>query len=111
MLIIANEYNPQGSLDAILHLSDILVVTGDSTSMISEAVNSNKHTIILKLRRKNPNFISKHEKFTESLEKDGYVYTCEKNLSDRISEISRQRPAIKESVDQKNIVRKLEKIL
>lgn len=111
MLIIANEYNPQGSLDAILHLSDILVVTGDSISMISEAVNSNKHTIILKLRRKNPNFISKHEKFTEGLEKDGYVYTCENNLSDRISEISRQRPAIKESVDQKNIVRKLEKIL
>ncbi|MFC1646550.1 ELM1/GtrOC1 family putative glycosyltransferase, partial [Candidatus Omnitrophota bacterium] len=111
MLIIANESNPQGSLEAILHLSDILVVTGDSISMMSEAVNSNKHTIILKLKRKKQNFVSKHEKFAENLEKDGYAYICENNLSVRISEIWKQGPAIKESADQKNIVRKLEEIL
>ena len=111
MLIIANESNPRGSLDAILHLSDILVVSGDSISMVSEAVNSNKYTVILKLKRKNKNFISKHERFVEDLEKGGYAYICKDNLSDRISEIWRQKPSIKESADQKNIVKKLEAIL
>ena len=79
--------------------------------MISEAVNSNKHTIILKLKRKKQNFVSKHEKFAEGLEKEGYANICENNLFDRISEIWRRRPAIKELADQKNIVRKLEEIL
>ena len=111
MLIIANEFNPQGSFDTILHLSDILVVTCDSISMISESINSKKYTIVFKLRRKNLNFISKHERFIENLEKDGYIYVCRNNLSNKIRDIWRQKPPIKELIDQKIILQKLEKIL
>lgn len=111
MSIIANESNPRGSFEAILYLSDILVVTGDSISMISEAINSKKHTLIIRLKRKNKNLISKHERFVDSLAKDGYVHICQNDLSDKISEIWRQKPSVKEFVEQGLIIERLREIL
>ena len=112
MLIIANEYNPQGSLEAILHLSDILVVTGDSISMISEAINSGKHVIVLKLKRKKSHFLSKHERFISNLERDGYIYTASKDdLADKLTYVWNYRPSIKKIADKEIILEKLKKIL
>ncbi|MFC1708796.1 ELM1/GtrOC1 family putative glycosyltransferase [Candidatus Omnitrophota bacterium] len=111
MSVIANETNPQGSFEAILHLSDILVVTADSISMISEAINSGKHTIVLKLKRKNPNFVSRHERFTENLAKEGYIHLCDDKIFDRISEIWRQKPSIKATTESERIINRLKEIL
>jgi mitochondrial fission protein ELM1 len=111
MLVIANETNPPGAFETILHLSDILVVSGDSISMVSEAINSQKYTIIIKLRRKDPNFVSKHEKFVEKLSKDGFIYLCEDNLTDMIKEIWSRKPPRKVTDDSELIIKKLEQIL
>ena len=112
MLIIANESNPQGSLETILNLSHILVVSGDSISMVSEAVNSGRHTIVLKLKRKNSKFLSKHERFIENLERDGYVHTVSNdNLSEKLINIWKHKPVIKEIEDHKIILDRLRKIL
>jgi uncharacterized protein len=44
LLVIANENNPPDTLSGILALSDIVVVSCESISMISEAINSGKHS-------------------------------------------------------------------
>ncbi|MFH1622454.1 MAG: ELM1/GtrOC1 family putative glycosyltransferase [Candidatus Omnitrophota bacterium] len=111
MLIIANESNPKGAFDTILHLSDILVVTGDSISMISETINSRKYTIVYKLKRKSLRAKSKYEKFIEDLERERYVFTYKDNLFNNINEIWQKKPVLKELSNNELILKRLEKIL
>ncbi|MGH7197741.1 MAG: ELM1/GtrOC1 family putative glycosyltransferase [Candidatus Omnitrophota bacterium] len=46
LLVIANESNQNGILGGILGLSDIVVVSGDSISMVSEAVSSGRPVVV-----------------------------------------------------------------
>ncbi|MDD5618444.1 MAG: ELM1/GtrOC1 family putative glycosyltransferase [Candidatus Omnitrophica bacterium] len=112
MLIIANEFNPQGALEAILDLSDILVISGDSISMISEAVNSGKHTVALKLKRKFPCLASRHERFIDNLRRKECIYAsfCH-NLANILTHIHKYKPSINKSNDREIILGKLKKIL
>lgn len=71
-LVIANEKNISYAVGGILALSDVVVVSGESTSMVSEAVSSGKRTIIFKGKRKK-NKITKHENFLEKLSDAGYL--------------------------------------
>jgi KDO2-lipid IV(A) lauroyltransferase len=111
MVIIANESNPQGSLEAILYLSDIVVVSQDSISMVSEALKANKHTLVLRLKRKSQDYMSKHERFIQGLEKDGYIHTLEKDLFQNVSSIWQKRPLLKELKDCEIIIERLKKII
>lgn len=45
-LIIANEANRPGTVAAILGLSDLVIVSGESISMVSEALTSNRPVIV-----------------------------------------------------------------
>jgi KDO2-lipid IV(A) lauroyltransferase len=46
-LVIANENNPPHAASAMLAASNVVLVTFDSISMISEAVNSKSHVIVI----------------------------------------------------------------
>jgi KDO2-lipid IV(A) lauroyltransferase len=72
LLVIANENNPQGSMAGILALSNVIVVSGESISMVSEAVSSGKKTVVFNLEKKK-NGMTKHERALESLACDGYI--------------------------------------
>ena len=72
MLVIANENNPEGTIAGILALSDIVLVSGESISMVSEAVSSGKKVIAFNLERKKKGQ-TKHERVMEGLHKDGYI--------------------------------------
>jgi len=72
LLVIANENNPDGTLSGILALSNVIVVSGESVSMVSEAVSSGKKTVVFSLDKKRGG-ITKHERALESLARDGYV--------------------------------------
>ncbi len=72
LLVIANENNPDGTLAGILALSSVVVVSGESVSMVSEAVSSGKKTVVFTLNKKR-NGITKHERALESLARDGYI--------------------------------------
>ena len=112
MLIIANESNPIGSFEAILDRSDILVISGDSISMISEGINSGKYTLVFRLKRKNAFFLSKHERFIDSLRDDECIYVVsEKNLLSRIQDIWRNSPPKKILNDKDAVLDRLKKIL
>jgi len=111
MLIIANEDNPKGSFESILSLSDILIVSGDSISMVSEAISAKKYIIITKPKRKRHSIISKHEKFVENLADEQYAYIGDGDLTERIIKIWEQKPPIKELSDQGKIIEKLKEVL
>lgn len=73
MLVLANEHNPPGAVNAILGLSERLVVSGESISMVSEAVAAGKPVIVM-VPAKNGALGVKHERFLRALERDEKIY-------------------------------------
>jgi len=53
-LVIANEHNPPGTVLGMMALAEILIVTEDSISMLSEAVGSSKKSCGDRIREKSP---------------------------------------------------------
>ncbi|KPK39760.1 MAG: hypothetical protein AMJ78_07975 [Omnitrophica WOR_2 bacterium SM23_29] len=68
LLLIANEYNFEGAIEGILGLSNILIVSGESIAMVSEAVNSGKRVLVFMPHRKSLLFGTKQEKLVKNLE-------------------------------------------
>ena len=78
LLILANQNNVPEAVGGILGLADIVIVSGDSISMVSEAASSGKNTIVF--LPQNRNHLKKgslrHERFIEHLSEEGYIYSC-----------------------------------
>jgi Kdo2-lipid IVA lauroyltransferase/acyltransferase len=73
-LVIANEYNPRAAAEAIINLSDILLVSEDSVSMISESASCEGYRIVFR----QGNYTNKrHNRFLNNLETLGYIETTE----------------------------------
>jgi mitochondrial fission protein ELM1 len=84
LCIIANRDNPVGAYEAILHLSQKILVTSDSISMISEALTYGKEVLILKGFKP---LKSKHEMFIRDLVQSGLAKLVEEgNLSPQVLE-------------------------
>ncbi|MCD4780500.1 MAG: mitochondrial fission ELM1 family protein [Candidatus Omnitrophica bacterium] len=85
LLIIANKENVSAAVGGILSLSDIVIVSGDSISMISEAATAGKKTIVFTPKRKHylSREVTKHELFVSRLNERGYV------LSTNVSQVGR----------------------
>jgi len=81
LLIIANQENVPEAVGGILGLSDIVVVSGDSLSMISEAASSGKSTIVFlpEMKAKVLKGENKYEAFTERLNAQGFVLSSSVN--------------------------------
>jgi Kdo2-lipid IVA lauroyltransferase/acyltransferase len=75
MLLIANEANRPGAVAGILGLSDVLVVTAESMSMVSEAVSAGKPVLVVR-PWKNSALKTKYEEYLERLERDGRISVC-----------------------------------
>ncbi len=79
LLILANRNNVPEAVGGILGLSDIVIVSGDSISMISEAACSGKKTIVFpvqsrfSLRGKD----LKHNRFIDLLTEQGYILSSD----------------------------------
>ena len=112
MLIIANEHNPDGAIEALFEACDMLVISGESISMISEALAYGKYVFVFPLRRKKSGSACKHERFVEQLERDGAVYRCDGGgLRDALSTVWAKRPAVKVPADRDIVRQALKKIL
>ena len=81
LLILANRENVPEAVGGILGLSDIVVVSGDSLSMVSEAASSGKTTIVFspQLRAKVLKGENKHRAFAERLNAQGFVLSSDVN--------------------------------
>lgn len=71
LLVIANEENPDYALSGMMGLAELLIVTGDSLAMISEAVGTGKRVIVLSLGE--GELPEKHYRFHQILVQRGLV--------------------------------------
>jgi mitochondrial fission protein ELM1 len=72
-LVIASEPQKESPVPGILGISDIVIVTEDSLSMVCEAASSGRKVVLLKVERKKRDGEPKREKVYQMLSKNGYV--------------------------------------
>lgn len=100
LMVIANEKNIDGAVAGILDLCDIVAVSGESVSMVSEAIHSGKKVVVFDLEKKNAK-ITKYERVLDSLEKEGYVNCAHPaDLGTRLDKVWRAVRAIKRIDDR-----------
>lgn len=108
LLIIANEKNIPEAVGGILGLSQIVISSPESISMISEAVNSNRYVLVFK----SPALRKRHRRFLNLFAKNKYIYFTESHdLSKRIEDIWINRPQVHSLRDNLIINDALRKIL
>lgn len=93
LLIIASRGNPEGAVGAMLYLSDIVVVSGESISMVSEAVSSGRYVVVFEPHAKMVD--NKARRFLLALAKEGRIYLVKLNeIYDKLSWIISARPPL-----------------
>ena len=95
LLVIANQYNPEGIVQEILGLSSCLVVTGESLSMVSEAASSGRYLFVFFPQPKKK-AETKLDRAVQSLAREGYLTLClPSELCDRILSVWERQPPLK----------------
>lgn len=108
LLIIANEKNiPQG-LGGILGLSQVIIASPESISMISEAVSSKRYVLVFK----SGGVSKKHLRFLDYFAKNKYIYlTQARGLSRAIEDIWQDKPPTQAPQDNLLVKEAIKKIL
>lgn len=110
LLIIANENNVSGAVEGILGLSEAVVVSAESISMLAEAVSSGRKVVAFEPKLKKLNFIfgaDKQKLFLHWLIKEGFVATAEIN---RLAEVIEAQENNKILDNQANLLAGLRRI-
>jgi mitochondrial fission protein ELM1 len=95
-LVIANRNNHPDALGGILGLSDIIVSSPESISMISEAVCAGKYVVVFD----SVDLSAKHRRFLDNFNRRGYIYLKPvEEISGCIQRLLKERPAVKLPVD------------
>ncbi|MFH1359909.1 MAG: ELM1/GtrOC1 family putative glycosyltransferase [Candidatus Omnitrophota bacterium] len=113
LLVIANKQNFPEVIGGILGLSDLIVVTADSISMISEAACSKKGTIVYLPKQKEAETRrNKHRIFVEQLHAQGHVVASDENhLAEHIDQLANQAIKTKPLDDNPTILEAIKKII
>ena len=96
MLVSGPEDRDPHTVEKIMGISDILIVSGESISMVSEAVSSGKPVIVF-MPEKVSKKTTKYEKFVKKLEEEGYIRTANpENIPETVSLIAsdKRKPAV-----------------
>jgi len=111
LLVIPNKSNLPGALNGILGLSHILIASGDSASMVSEAASSGKHVLTFDLEKKGSK-VTKHEKLLENLANSGVIVRSPvERISERALEILEKNLAPKKLDDSEKIYKAVYRII
>ncbi len=114
LFIDAAQNNVPEAVGGILGLADILIVSGDSISMVSEAASSGKPTIVFlpRLRRHFFKKDSKHKLFVENLHAQGFIFSTDmKGLARAIYDVSKNKIQTKPLEDRKIVEEALKRII
>ena len=110
LLLIANEKNIPEAVGGILGLSDIILVSGESISMVSEAVSAQKYTLVFN-PQKRTRASTKQERFLQKLEKDGLLKVVQPDsLLSEIKNLWKEKPCKKKIEDEELVYQGLAKI-
>ena len=114
LLILANQENVSEAVGGILCLSDIIVVSGDSISMVSEAASSGKDTVVFlpQTRAKILKGENKCGAFIERLNAQGYILSSSvHNVGQSIYDIARNKIRTKPINDNEIILEAVRKVI
>ena len=110
LLVIAKEDPRTAVVPGIMALADILIVTSDSISMISEAVKSGKKVIVLDFP--SSDLPAKHKRFRALLlEESAIVVSSPDDLKDRIDQLDRQEISTVNPEEEEMLTKRLQGIL
>lgn len=76
LLVVANEKNPAWAVGGMLDACSVAVVSGESVSMVSEAVSACRKTVVFRLPKKTER-PTKHEAMLAGLEHKGFITVCD----------------------------------
>ena len=113
LLIIANKSNVPEAVGGILALADVVIVSGESVSMVSEAASSGKKVVVYPVDgealRPNEN---KYTRFVEGLSRQGYlVHADTKNVGRALDTVLRNKIATRPIKDHALISEALRKLV
>ena len=113
LCIIANQRNVPEAVGGILGLSDLVIVSGESISMVSEALSSGRRTIVFSPHGEYGHKArDKYEAFVKNLNDQGYLMvTSVYDLKTKIAELLNQKITLKPLNDQGIIQSGLEAIV
>ena len=113
LLVIPNEANIPEAVGGILASSDILIVSGESISMVSEALSSGKKTIVFSPSGDySGSTLNKYNRFVLGLSQEGYLLACSiKDISNMITRVMSQKIFFKSLEDKSNLLKKIESIV
>jgi lauroyl/myristoyl acyltransferase len=107
-LITANEKNPSFSVGGILGLSEIIVVSPESISMVSEASTSGKYVVVFD----DADLDRKHRRFLKYFAEKKYIYLIKpQELEEQIAYLRLNKPKINVLNDRELITEAIKKIL
>jgi len=112
--VIANEKNIEGAVISIFGLSDIIITSPESMSMISEAASSGKHVIVFRKHQgvRALECRSKYQRLVANFEKKGYINTARpEEIYNKIRKILETKPVIRRLDDRKIIIERLKELI
>jgi len=108
LLVIANERNFPFAVGGILGLSNMVIVSPESISMISEAASSGKYVIVFNPKM---NIGSRHMRFLDHLAEKKYIYLTDSNqISGTLEKIISGKPSIMRLQDSLRVKQALIKL-
>jgi mitochondrial fission protein ELM1 len=108
LVIIANEKNYSSAVGGILGLSRIVVVSGESISMISESVSSLKHVVVFKSK----GISARHNIFLNNFSSKGYIHLVDaRDVGRTVESLLRDPSRIKPLKDNQIVLESLRRIL
>lgn len=106
--VIANEQNIPEAVGGILGLSQVIIVSPESISMISEAASSGKHIIVFQAAPVS----RRHDRFLKQMAQQRYIYLCHpQDLSGLIEKLCKDDQKVLRLENKEAIEEKLRRIM
>ncbi|TAN61232.1 hypothetical protein EPN16_03670, partial [bacterium] len=108
----SSDLNIPEAVGGILGLSDFVLVSEESISMISEAASSGKYAGVIRMKSKFSSPGLRHERFLRNLESHGHVFLIPSdNVAGKIKDTLDNRPAIKKLNDRLVVEQAIKRLL
>ncbi len=108
LLIIANDKNIEGAVPGIFGLSEVVILSPESISMISEAASSGRYAVVFMAQGSRLKAQGKYERFLRNFEDKGYIRIARPDeIYGAVKQILKERPKNEVLNDRAKIIERL----
>ena len=115
LLISASNSDVPEAVGGILGLADYVLVSGESVSMVSEAVSSGKKTVVFNVTsysESEDESRNKYERFVDTLSEQGYLVACPiKGIRQALYSVISDKIYLKPLNDRESVAKVVERII